>query len=61
VALVRKLGSERLVLNSDAGDGAGDILGLPRLARLLAKANLSARIVRRVAYENAERFFQLAS
>ncbi len=59
VALVRKLGSERLVLNSDAGDGAGDILGLARLARLLAKANLSERIVRRVACENAERFFQL--
>lgn len=61
VALVRKLGSERLVLNSDAGDGAGDILGLARLARLLAKANLSERVVRRVAYENAERFFQVNS
>ncbi|WP_307733199.1 TatD family hydrolase [Stigmatella ashevillensis] len=61
VALVRKLGSERLVLNSDAGDGAGDILGLARLARLLAKANLSERVVRRVACENAERFFQVTS
>ena len=58
VALVRRLGSERLVLNSDAGDGAGDILGLARLANLLAKARLSPPIVRRVASENAERFYR---
>lgn len=58
VALVRRLGSERLVLNSDAGDGAGDILGLARLANLLAKARLSAPVVRRVASENAERFYR---
>lgn len=60
VALVRRLGSERLVLNSDAGDGAGDILGLARLANLLAKANLSERIVRRIARDNAVRFFQIS-
>lgn len=59
VAVVRRLGSERLVLNSDAGDGAGDILGLARVANLLAKANLSERIVRRVTSENAARFFQV--
>jgi hypothetical protein len=59
VALVRRLGSERLVLNSDAGDGAGDILGLARMANLLAKAKLSERVVRRVASQNAESFFQV--
>ncbi|MCP3138936.1 TatD family hydrolase [Pyxidicoccus xibeiensis] len=59
VAVVRRLGSERLMLNSDAGDGAGDILGLARTANLLAKANLSERIVRRIAHENAGRFFQI--
>ncbi|MBJ6761043.1 TatD family hydrolase [Myxococcaceae bacterium JPH2] len=59
VSVVRRLGSERLVLNSDAGDGAGDILGLARVANLLAKARLSERIVRRVARENAERFLQV--
>lgn len=58
VALVRRLGSERLVLNSDAGDGAGDILGLARVANLLAKAKLSERVVKRVASENAARFYQ---
>ena len=57
VALVRKLGSERLVLNSDAGDGAGDILGLARVANLLAKAKLSRPVVERVASDNAEAFY----
>jgi uncharacterized protein len=59
VTLVRRLGSERLVLNSDAGDGAGDILGLARMANLLAKARLSERVVRRVAWENAARLLRL--
>jgi predicted metal-dependent TIM-barrel fold hydrolase len=59
VALVRKLGSERLVLDSDAGDGAGDILGLARMASLLSRARLSERVVRRVAFVNATRFFDL--
>jgi hypothetical protein len=58
VALVRRLGSERLVLNSDAGDGAGDILGLARVANLLAKAKLSERVVKRVAFDNAARFYR---
>ncbi len=58
VALVRRLGSERLVLNSDAGDGAGDILGLARVANLLAKAKLSERVVKRVAADNASRFYR---
>lgn len=58
VALVRRLGSERLVLNSDAGDGAGDILGLARVAHMLAKAKLSERVVKRVAFDNAARFYR---
>jgi uncharacterized protein len=58
VALVRRLGSERLVLNSDAGDGAGDILVLARVANLLAKAKLSERVVKRVAHDNAARFYR---
>ncbi|RKH22123.1 hydrolase TatD [Corallococcus praedator] len=59
VALVRRLGSERLVLDSDAGDGAGDILGLARTANLLGKAKLSERLVRRVTRDNAATFFQI--
>ncbi|XXF79420.1 TatD family hydrolase [Myxococcaceae bacterium GXIMD 01537] len=61
VALVRRLGSERLVLNSDAGDGAGDILGLARMANLLSKARLSERVVRRVVSQNAARFLRVPS
>lgn len=59
VALVRTLGTERVVLNSDAGDGAGDLLGLARAAHLLGKGDLSASVVARVTRENAERFFRV--
>lgn len=58
-ALVARLGSERLVLNSDAGDGAGDILALARGARLLERAKLSAAVVRRVTQDNALAFFRV--
>jgi uncharacterized protein len=60
VALVAKMGSERLVLNSDAGDRSGDLLALPRAAHLLEEAGLSARVVRRVAWDNAATFLGLA-
>jgi uncharacterized protein len=59
VALVREFGTERLVLNSDSGDGAGDILGLARAARLLQKAKLSAQVVARVTRTNAARFYRV--
>jgi predicted metal-dependent TIM-barrel fold hydrolase len=59
VALVRRFGTERVVLNSDSGDGAGDILALPRAVRLLEKAQLSAAVVSRVAEENARRFLKV--
>ncbi len=53
VALVRSLGPEGLVLGSGAGDGAGDLLSLPRAAGRMAKAGLSAAVVRRVCRANA--------
>jgi predicted metal-dependent TIM-barrel fold hydrolase len=56
-ALVRRLGSERLVLNSDAGDAAGDLLGVPRVVSRMARARLSGRVISRVAFENAGQFF----
>ncbi len=59
VALVRKYGTERVVLNSDSGDGAGDILGLPRAVRLLEKASLSKAVIARVAEQNARKFLRL--
>jgi predicted metal-dependent TIM-barrel fold hydrolase len=59
VALVGRVGSERLVLNSDAGDRPGDLLSLPRAASLLERAGLSDRVVRRVLWSNAATFLGL--
>ena len=61
VALVARIGSERLVLNSDAGDRSGDLLALPRAVHLLQDAGLSERVVRRVAWENAGTFLGMAA
>lgn len=55
-ALVRKLGPERLVLDTGAGEGASDLLGLARAEHLLEKAGLSNAVVRAVTWQNAERF-----
>jgi predicted metal-dependent TIM-barrel fold hydrolase len=60
VALVARTGSERLVLNSDAGGRPGDLLALPRAAHLLEEAGLSERVRRRVTWANAARFLGVA-
>lgn len=59
-ALVRKLGPERLVVSTHAGDGAGDILALARMARLLAKGKLSERVVARVCHANGMDLFRVS-
>ncbi len=59
VALVRELGTARVVLDSDSGEGVGDILGLARTARLLEKAKLSSDVVARVTRLNAARFYRI--
>ncbi len=51
--LVRSLGPEGLVLDSDAGEGGGDLLALPRAADRLEKAGLSDAVIRRVCGANA--------
>jgi predicted metal-dependent TIM-barrel fold hydrolase len=56
-ALVRKLGPERLVLDTAAGEGASDFLGLARAEHLLEKAGLSKPVVRAVTEQNAQRLF----
>jgi uncharacterized protein len=53
VRLVRSLGPEGLALGSGAGDGAGDLLAVPRAAARMAKAGLSPAVVRRVCGANA--------
>jgi predicted metal-dependent TIM-barrel fold hydrolase len=56
VRAVRALGAENLALASAAGDGTGDLLALPRAAARLAKAGLSAAVVRRVCGANVRGF-----
>jgi len=53
VQLVRALGPEGIALASDAGEGGGDLLALPRAADRLRKAGLSLAVVKRVCGENA--------
>ncbi len=57
--LVQRLGSERLVLDSDLGDRPGDIVGLARTASLMARAGLSERVIARVAFKNAAEFLRV--
>jgi predicted metal-dependent TIM-barrel fold hydrolase len=53
VRLVGALGPEGLILGSDAGDGAADLLALPRVVDRLTKAGLSGGVVARVCGGNA--------
>lgn len=59
VRLVRALGPEGIALGSDAGLAGGDLLALPRAAGRLARAGLSAPVIRRVCGENARAFLGL--
>jgi uncharacterized protein len=49
--LLLRNGAERVALTSDIGEGAGDLLALPRAAEALRKAGLSDALARRVLYE----------
>lgn len=60
VRLVRSLGPEGLVLGSGAGEGAGDLLALPRAAGRLEKAGLSPAVIRRVCGGNARALLGIA-
>jgi len=51
--LVQTLGPEGIVLASDAGEGPGDLLALPRAADRMAKLGLSDAVIRRVCGRNA--------
>jgi predicted metal-dependent TIM-barrel fold hydrolase len=49
--LLSRNGAERVVLTSDIGEGAADLLALPRAADALRKAGLSEALARRALYE----------
>jgi predicted metal-dependent TIM-barrel fold hydrolase len=53
VRLVARHGAEGIVLGSDAGEGGGDPLALPRAADGLQRAGLSLAVIRRACLTNA--------
>ena len=59
VRLIRKNGAEGVVLTSDIGEGAGDLLALPRGSDALARAGLSEELRRRAMLENPLAFLSL--
>ena len=50
-AVLSKNGAARIVLTSDIGEGASDLLALPRAAEVLRKAGLSVELAHRALYE----------
>jgi predicted metal-dependent TIM-barrel fold hydrolase len=56
VGIVRALGPDGIALASGAGDGAGDLLSLPRAAARMEKAGLSRAVIGRVCGGNARRW-----
>jgi predicted metal-dependent TIM-barrel fold hydrolase len=50
-ALISKHGADRIVLTSDIGEGATDLLALPKAAEALQAAGLSDELRRRVLWE----------
>jgi predicted metal-dependent TIM-barrel fold hydrolase len=50
-SLVAKHGAERVVLTSDIGEGASDLLALPKAAEALRKAGVPLEVVRRLMSE----------
>ena len=55
-SLLRKNGAERIVLTSDIGEGATDLLALPKAAEALREAGLSADLCRRALLEGPSAF-----
>lgn len=50
-AVISKHGAERIVLTSDIGEGATDLLALPKAAEALREAGLSEELCRRALWE----------
>ncbi len=59
--LLSRNGAEGVVLTSDIGEGATDLLALPRAAEALRKAGLSEALARRALYEGPLFFLGMAA
>ena len=57
-ALISKHGAERIVLTSDIGEGATDLLALPKADEALKAAGLTGALRRRVFWEGPEGFLR---
>jgi predicted metal-dependent TIM-barrel fold hydrolase len=55
-SLVAKHGAERIVLTSDIGEGASDLLALPKAAEALRSAGVPSAVVRRLMLEGPRAF-----
>lgn len=53
VEVVRKYGSERIIVDSAADWGVSDPLAVPKTARLMLERDIPEETVRKVCYENA--------
>src|SRR5713226_4735499 len=60
-ALISRHGAQQLVLTSDIGEGATDLLALPKAAEALRKAGLSDELARRALYEGPLFFLGMAA
>jgi predicted metal-dependent TIM-barrel fold hydrolase len=57
VALVRRYGSERIIVNSAADWGISDPLKVPKTVRAMCEAGIDDETVRRIAWDNPIAFF----
>lgn len=53
VEIVRKYGSERIIVDSAADWGVSDPLAVPKTARLMLERGIPEEVVRKTTYENA--------
>lgn len=53
VEIVRKYGSERIIVNSSADWGVSDPLSVPKTAALMRERGISEEDIRKVCYQNA--------
>ncbi|MBS2024640.1 MAG: TatD family hydrolase [Deltaproteobacteria bacterium] len=58
-AILKKHGADGVVLTSDVGDGASDLLALPRAAEALLSAGLSEALCRRALHDGPMTFLRL--
>jgi uncharacterized protein len=57
VALVKKYGAERMIINSAADWGVSDPLKVPKTVKRMAEAGISEEIIRKIAWDNPVAFF----